>query len=209
VSPAAEGSAPLPDLTARTRIREAALTHFGQVGYERATVRAIAQTADVSHGMLRHHFGSKVELREACDRHACEVLHRLNTVTLDAPTPPTRSQKGSRRFWRYVARSLADGSPTAVPIFDEMITMTERWLLLAGDVPTDQPVDEGRNRAALIAAMAAAIPLVSEHLSRSVGVDIFTPEGNGLFGLALLDIYNLRLGVDKRDTAASSVGAEI
>ena len=40
-------------------IREAALEHFARDGYDRATIRAIAQTAGVSPGPLRHHYGSK------------------------------------------------------------------------------------------------------------------------------------------------------
>ncbi len=44
------------DLTARARIREAALRHFAEEGYERATIRAIAATAGVSPGLVRHHF---------------------------------------------------------------------------------------------------------------------------------------------------------
>src|SRR6202035_1180593 len=53
----------LGDVTARVRIRNAALKHFAEEGYERTTIRAIARTAGVSHGMLRHHYGSKNELR--------------------------------------------------------------------------------------------------------------------------------------------------
>jgi AcrR family transcriptional regulator len=55
------------DLTARARIREAALRHFAEEGYQGATIRAIAGTAGVSPGLLRHHFGSKEELRAACE----------------------------------------------------------------------------------------------------------------------------------------------
>jgi AcrR family transcriptional regulator len=66
------------DLTARARIREAALLHFGEHGFERATIRGIAETAGVSSGLVRHHFGSKQALREACDAHLVAVVRRLN-----------------------------------------------------------------------------------------------------------------------------------
>ena len=56
------------DLTARARIRDAALHEFGEKGYDGATIRGIAARAGVSSGLLRHHFGSKQELRDACDR---------------------------------------------------------------------------------------------------------------------------------------------
>ena len=205
MSPADAGSGTAEDPTARTRIRDAALIHFGEEGYERATIRTIALTAGVSHGMLRHHFGSKVSLRTACDNYIVAVLHRLNTVVLDAPTTAARSQQCSRRFWRYVARSLAEGSPTAAPIFDEMVTMTERWLLRADGIRPDGPAIEGRSRAALVAAMAAGIPLLHEHLSRTAGVDVFTPEGHHLMELALFDFPVCGPRDDEGDSTPASI----
>jgi AcrR family transcriptional regulator len=74
------------DLTARARIREAALKHFAEEGYERATIRGIAQTAGVSPGLLRHHYGSKDALRKACDDYVFEMLHRLNAQILEDPS---------------------------------------------------------------------------------------------------------------------------
>src|SRR5271170_3379588 len=80
--PADKSAAP-GDLTARARIREAAISHFADDGYERTTIRAIASTAGVSPGLLRHHFGSKEELRRACDEHIAETLRRINAQYLD------------------------------------------------------------------------------------------------------------------------------
>ena len=121
---------PLPSrtCTARARIREAALEHFANEGYDRATIRAIAQTAGVSPGLLRHHYGSKDALRMACDDYVFEMLHRVNAELLEDPATTARDPADSKRFGRYVARSLADGSPTVGPIFDEMVTMTEQWV---------------------------------------------------------------------------------
>ncbi|HJE59178.1 MAG TPA: TetR/AcrR family transcriptional regulator, partial [Nocardiopsis listeri] len=55
-------SAQRDDLTARARIRDAALTRFGQEGFG-VSVRAIAEEAGVSPGLVIHHFGSKEKLR--------------------------------------------------------------------------------------------------------------------------------------------------
>ena len=67
-APPGDRSAPPGDLTARARIRDAAIRHFADEGYERTTIRGIAVTAGVSPGLLRHHFGSKEELRRAVRR---------------------------------------------------------------------------------------------------------------------------------------------
>lgn len=50
----------------RQRIIEAALQLFGEIGYTRATTRAIAQTAGVNEVTVFRHFGSKKNLLVAC-----------------------------------------------------------------------------------------------------------------------------------------------
>ena len=91
------------DLTARARIREAALEHFAHDGYERATIRAIAKTAGVSPGLLRHHYGSKEDLREACDDYVFEMLRRVNAQLLADPSShgasPARHRSASAATW--------------------------------------------------------------------------------------------------------------
>jgi AcrR family transcriptional regulator len=52
--------------SARQRIIEAALALFGQMGYARATTRAIAAAAGVNEVTLFRHFGSKKGLLLAC-----------------------------------------------------------------------------------------------------------------------------------------------
>jgi AcrR family transcriptional regulator len=63
----------MDDLTARARIRDAAIACFAKTGFD-ATVRTIAAAAGVSPGLITHHFGSKEALREECD---AEVLRRI------------------------------------------------------------------------------------------------------------------------------------
>jgi AcrR family transcriptional regulator len=195
------------DLTARARIREAALEHFAEQGYERATIRAIAQTSGVSPGLLRHHFGSKDALRVACDNYVFEMLHRVNAQLLEDPTASAATRQTSKMFGRYVARSLADGSPTAGPIFDEMVTMTEQWLARSDASRPDAPSVERRIRAALVTAMKVGIPLLQEHVSRALGVDMFEPEGERLVALGLLDIYSHAL-IDDGIAASAGLGFE-
>jgi TetR/AcrR family transcriptional regulator, regulator of cefoperazone and chloramphenicol sensitivity len=179
------------DFTARVRIRDAALKHFAEDGYDRTTIRAIAQTAGVSHGMLRHHFGSKLALRAACDDYVFEVLHQRNSLAL-AKSPIGDLAQTSRKFWQYAARSLVDGSQTAAPMFNEMVMQTEQMLLDEDPRGIGQRACTGRIRAALLTAVSSVIPLFHEHLSRALGVDVLTPEGDRLVALALIDIFASR-----------------
>jgi AcrR family transcriptional regulator len=199
-----EGAVAFKDLSARARIREAALEHFAEQGYDRATIRGIAQSAMVSPGLLRHHYGSKSALRKACDEYVLEMLPLVDGPGLEDLSGSASTRRPSNRFGPYVARSLADGSPSAGAIFDEMVTMTEQWLARAdGSRPGPPPMDR-RIRAALITAMALGVPLLHDHVSRAIGADMLEPEGEQLVALALLDIYSHPL---LAGNAASAVAA--
>jgi AcrR family transcriptional regulator len=205
--PIDERSVAFEDLTARARIREAALEHFARDGYDRATIRAIAKTAGVSPGLLRHHYGSKEGLREACDHYVLEMIHRANAEILSEPGASAQVRQASRPFGSYVARSLADKSPTVGPIFDELVTMTEAWLARADDSRTDTPTVDRRVRAALVTAMKIGIPLLHEHVSRALGTDMFGPDGDRIVALALLDIYSHTL-IDQDVATPAAEGYE-
>ncbi len=199
-----DGGVAFEDLTARARIRESALKHFADDGYEGATIRSIARSAGVSPGLLRHHYGSKEALRRACDDYVFEMLHRLNAELLEDPGSGAAGRQASRRFGRYVARSLADGSASATPIFEEMVAMTEQWLARADALRPEPPTVGRRVRATLVTAMAMGIPLLHDHVSREIGADIFEPEGDQLLAVALLDIYSHQL-LDAQTAAAARV----
>jgi AcrR family transcriptional regulator len=198
---------PSGDLTARARIREAALRHFAEEGYERATIRGIARTAGVSPGLLRHHFGSKEELRRACDEYVSAMLRRVSAQLLSDPGDTAEARMTAKRFERYIARAMADGSATAGPIFHEMVTLTEQWLAHSDQGRPDPPAVDRKVRAALITAMAAGIPLLHEHVSRAIGADMFAPEGDRLVALGLLDIYSHAL-ISQETASAAAAGLD-
>src|SRR5690625_7661105 len=61
------------DLTARARLRDAAIEVFGAEGFA-ASVRTIAARAGVPPGLVIHHFGSKDDLRAVCDEHVATLI---------------------------------------------------------------------------------------------------------------------------------------
>jgi len=181
----------LEDLTARARIRDAALVLFAERGTKAATVRDIAKAAGVSVGLLRHHFGPKDGLRNACDSYVLAKLMRMKEQAvfegeLANPGFMSAAQPGILLMYRYLARSMIDGSPQAASMFDEMVALGEKWL--ERNDP-GQMVDP-RAYAALLVAMELGALSLHQQLSRALGADIFSAEGHLRLARAKVDFYS-------------------
>jgi AcrR family transcriptional regulator len=200
---------PKDDLTARARIRDAAMQHFAEHGFERSTIRDIARTAGVSPGLLRHHFGSKEDLRDACDERVATVLREVNTSILTASAnndlrAATADRMAIRPYQRYMARMLLDGSKTAARLFDEIVSASEQWLAYLDGLREAPPVADRRLRASLLAAQAMGIPLLHGHIARTTGLDPFSDEGDLALAHAMLDLYSQPLMSPDQVAAARS-----
>jgi AcrR family transcriptional regulator len=181
----------LEDLTARARIRDAALVLFAERGTKSATVRDIAKAAGVSGGLLRHHFGPKDGLRDACDSYVLAKIMRLKERAvlegeLANPGFMSAAQPEMLLLYRYLARSMIDGSPQAASMFDEMVALGEKWLERNNP---GQMVDP-RAYAALLVAMELGALSLHEQLSRALGADIFSREGHLRLATAKVDFYS-------------------
>ncbi|MFC0599830.1 TetR/AcrR family transcriptional regulator [Streptomyces palmae] len=182
---------PAEDLTARARIRNAALRLYAERGTEKATIREIAKVAGVSAGLVRHHFGSKEALREACDSYALEQIMDAKQQAVDD------QQVGNVAFLqavhprlillqRYLTRAMIDGSPAAATLFDRMVDFTEQWVALHNPEVTE----DRRAYAAVLVAMAAGPTILSDQLSRVLGGDVRSPEGHLRMSRAVVDIHS-------------------
>lgn len=180
------------DLTARARIRDAAIRLFADRGAEGTSVRDIAQEAGVSPGLLRHHFGSKEALREACDRHVMERAMKIKEeLVLDGKmsTPGFLPSVHPEILltYRYVTRALLDGSSAAASMFDDMVDVAEQWFgkFLPGPPPPDL-----RAYAAVMVGMQSGFLAMHEHVSRAIGQDVFTAEGHLRITAAFAEFYS-------------------
>lgn len=126
VGEAGSGEGSTSDLTARARIRDAAIHRFAVEGFG-ASVRAIASDAGVSAGLVMHHFGSKEKLRAECDAHLLATIGRLKRENV------AEAAAGHSFFHKfaaveenapivgYVLRSMQDGSPLARDFIGHMV----------------------------------------------------------------------------------------
>ncbi|HTW99581.1 MAG TPA: TetR family transcriptional regulator [Acidimicrobiales bacterium] len=182
------------DLTARARIRDAALRLFGERGLDGASIRDVATAAGVSGGLVRHHFGSKEDLRAACDAHALDQLMRFKEQALlegglDSPSFMSSAHPTILALLRYLARSIADGSPAADAMFDRMVALGEDWLALhhAGTVR------DRHGLAVLLVAMELGALMLGDQLSRALGGDVLAPDGHLQMMRARIDLYSTPL----------------
>jgi AcrR family transcriptional regulator len=187
----AAGDRSAEDLTARARIRDAALRLFADRGLDGTTIRDIAKEAGVSGGLIRHHFGSKDDLRTACDTYALDQLMRIKEqAVLDGqlanPAFMSAAHPTVLLALRYLARSLVDGSPAAASMYDEMVALGEAWL----EQHNPGQVADPRGYSAVLVAMQSGLFMMHRPLSRWLGADIFTAEGHLRLTAALIDFYS-------------------
>jgi AcrR family transcriptional regulator len=177
------------DLTARARIRDAALRLFAERGIEGASIRDIAKAAGVSSGLVRHHFGSKEALRDACDSYATERMLRLREQLLLEGQLPDRASMISLHptvmlLQSYLVRSTMDGSAKASAMFDEMVQQAEQWLVRQGTETRDL-----RAYAAVLVAMQTGVFILRDQISRAIGDDVHAPVGHARMTRGFLEAF--------------------
>jgi TetR/AcrR family transcriptional regulator, regulator of cefoperazone and chloramphenicol sensitivity len=180
------------DLTARARIRDAAIRLFGERGIEGASIRDIAAEAGVSSGLVRHHFGSKEALREACDRYAKDRMIQIGAeLTQDGDLTgldPLLLHPIAFPLQIYIVRSMMDGSETATALFLEGVDAVEAWASSYGITPKDP-----RGYAAALAAIKLSVFILRDQVSKALGEDITTPAGYNRIGKALMEVFTIPL----------------
>ena len=155
------------DLTARARIRDAALARFGTDGIAGTSVRAVAADAGVSPALVVHHFGSKEGLRQACDDHVLEGIRSGGEAT-DALGEVLRAATPVRR---YLARALLDGTPAASALFDEIVERTKAWLASGEEEGWVRPTSDAQGRAVTYVSWLLAPLVLGDQVGRLLGGD--------------------------------------
>jgi AcrR family transcriptional regulator len=176
------------DLTARARIRDAALRLFAERGTEAATIRDIAAQAGVSLGLVRHHFGSKDALRAACDEYALAQVRQILAEGVESGATPSAGfalHPTIVLLLGYFARSMSDGSQAADEMFAEFVAVSEQWL--AHNHP--DRFDDPKAVAVMLTAMQIGPLVLHNQVSAALGVDLLSMAGQIRSAKTYIDIY--------------------
>jgi AcrR family transcriptional regulator len=152
------------------RILDAATRVFFSVGYERATIRAVASAAGVDAGLVMHYFGSKQEL--------------FRRVIDAAPGPEISGAPGqaAEQLLASLADRLENEPVASLTLMRSMLTNPEAASAASAAIARYQaqiaqaiPGDNADLRAAVISAVTLGI-IVSRHLIKSDELASADPE---------------------------------
>lgn len=112
-------------------ILEAATALFAERGVAGVAVRDIAARANVNHGLVHRHFGSKHNLRLQVQNH---LMRKINAAIgapenyADAFVSGVAALRSNEAFWKVLARTFLDGQfegdvQSAFPFLRKMIAL--------------------------------------------------------------------------------------
>lgn len=137
------------------RIRDAAIDQFGSRGFDTG-VRAIAEAAGVSPGLIIHHFGSKEGLRKACDDYIAAEIRSEKSEALQSSDAATwlaqiADIESFAPMMAYLVRSMQTGGELGKALWRTMVTNTEAYLADGVRAGTIKPSRDPAARAKYLA----------------------------------------------------------
>lgn len=197
-------SADASDLTARARIRDAAVECFGRQGFA-VTIRTIAEKAGVSPGLVIHHFGSKAGLRKACDDHVFEIVHKVKkeSVTSD-PSVSLRYVAHIEEFaplLAYAVRSFQEGGAVGLALYERMVEDVQDYLAAGEEAGTIRPSRDPAKRARWLAESSMGsllVALATRPDTGEIDFSLFLREWMEEHMLPVLELYTEGLYADRK-----------
>ena len=168
------------DRTTKARIRDAAIACFAEFGMNDTTVRTIAAEAGVSPGLVIHHYGSMEGLRTACEEHVAGAIREVRENTMS--TGPgidvlrTLSDTDVGSVAGYLARVLAESSPTVDQLVDDLVADAVEYFDTGVRAGVLRHSDDPTGRAVVLVLWALGGLVLHDHFERLLGIDLTDPD---------------------------------
>ena len=161
------------DLTSRARLRDATIALVAE-GHK-PSARTVAARADVSIGLIRHHFGTMEGMLLSCDDHVASLVRDAKNDAIRGPIPDVLSalrETGQAQILGYLAHRLTDPSPTIDALVDQMAEDATGYMQRAIDAGLLNPIPDVGVAARMLTIYALGSMVLSSHMKRLLGIDI-------------------------------------
>lgn len=189
------------DLTGRARLRDAAIELFAERGFDKTSVKAIAEAAGVSPGLVIHHYGSKDELKRVCDEHVIAKLLDERFASAETPSPNLvqallAEASSSGPMFNYLARLLIEPGKAGDELLARLVASTRQNLAEGRESGSIMPASDPEATAMLVTVFGVAQFLVRDRFAQVLGADPFSAEGAARLTLPTLEIFTEGLYAD-------------
>ena len=162
------------DLTARARLRDATIALIAEG--ETPSARSVAARAEVSIGLIRHHFGTMNGLLLASDERIAALVKDAKRQHIDGPLPnifASLQATGEDRVLGYLAHRLTQPSAAIDALVDQLVADAVGYWQEAFDAGLARPVADLPVAARMLTLYSPLSPLFT--LLKCIGDHVVTP----------------------------------
>jgi AcrR family transcriptional regulator len=195
------------DLTARARIRDAALRLYAQHGTLKTSVRMVADEAGVSPGAVTHHFRTKEQLATAVQHFVLDKL-RAAITGVGLTSAPRRAAEERRRAFDhflatnpdiegYVRHVSLEGGQAGAALFAESLDLLRHQMAQQIDAGIARELPDPEVGLVLYHALTVAHVYFRPLIENALGLDLSDPRTRTRFRAATVDLLSHPLLTDR------------
>ena len=186
-APAGIGS---EDLTARARIRQAAIRRFAAEGIDKARLKDIAADAGVTTPLITHHFGTKDGLRAACDEYLAEQIKEQKELGLSRPGQDAlqaiREHFIGSALTSYLVQTLSTGSEHIDELVDTLVEDALEYMHIGVDSGILRDTPKLPQYITVLTMWQLGAMVMHRHVKRHLDIDLLDDATDSAFEWAQL-----------------------
>ncbi|MDO5067950.1 MAG: TetR family transcriptional regulator [Propionibacteriaceae bacterium] len=165
------------DLTARARLRDAAIALIAEG--QTPSARTVAARAEVSVGLIRHHFGTMDGLLLACDERIAALVKDAKRQHINGPLPnilASLQATGQDQVLGYLAHRLTQPSAAIDALIDQLVTDAIGYWQEAIDAGLARPVADLPVAVKMLTIYSLGALVLHRQMQRLLDIDVTSPD---------------------------------